>query len=272
MNLFTMAESTANYAEAGVGKTRLPAWKLLALGILAGFLIALGGAVTNTAGHTIDNVGLGRLVSGLIFPFGLAMVILTGAELFTGNTLITISVLDRRVPLIDMLRNWGLVYLGNLAGSLLTAMACVWSGQMDYSGGALAVFAMQIAVGKCSLPFGRALLLGILCNILVTLAVLISLSAKDLPGRVMGAYLPICFFVVCGFEHCVANMFYIPAGLFARSIPQYAALAAQSGLDLSSLTWGRFFLGNLLPVTIGNLFGGVTVAALMWACHLKKKP
>lgn len=270
MNLLTPAEVTANYAQAGAAKTRMPAWRLLLLGVLAGFLIAMGGAVTNTAGHTIANVGLCRLVSGLLFPFGLAMVVLTGAELFTGNTLITISVLDRQATVGGLLRNWGLVYLGNAVGALLTAAGCAFSGQMDYSAGGLAVFTMKVAAGKCGLTFGRAVVLGILCNILVTLGVLLALSAKDLPGRVVGAYLPVAFFVICGFEHSIANLFYVPAGLFARTVPQYAALAAEAGLDLSGLTWGNFLLRNLLPVTLGNILGGGAVGGLFWACWLRK--
>lgn len=270
MDLFTPAETAANYSLAGAAKTRSPAWRLLLLGILAGFLIAMGGAVTNTAGHSLTNVGVARLVSGLLFPFGLAMVVLTGAELFTGNTLITISILDRRATLGGMLRNWGLVYIGNTVGALLTAAGCAFSGQLDYSAGGLALFTMKLAAGKCGLSFGHAVILGVLCNVLVTLGVLLSLSAKDLPGRVLGAYLPVAFFVICGFEHSIANLFYVPAGLFAKTVPAYAALAAEAGLDLSGLTWGGFLLHNLLPVTLGNILGGGAVGGLFWACHLRK--
>lgn len=271
MNLFTPAETTANYAKAGAAKTRTSAWRLLLLAVLAGFLIAMGGAVTNTASHSIDNVGVARLVSGLLFPFGLGMVVLTGAELFTGNTLITISVLDRQATWGGMLRNWVLVYLGNGVGAILTAAACAFSGQLDYSGGGLALFTMRLAAGKCGMTFGRALVLGILCNLLVTLGVLLSLTAKDVTGRVVGAYLPVAFFVICGFEHSIANLFYVPAGLFARMVPRYAALAEGAGLDLSGLTWGGFLIHNLLPVTLGNILGGGGVGALFWACHLRKE-
>ena len=196
------------------------------LAVLAGFFIAMGGAVTNTASHSIANVGAARVVCGLLFPFGLAMVILTGAELFTGNTLLVISVLERRTTTRAVLRSWVIVYLGNAAGAVLTAAGCAFGGQLQYSGGQLAVFTMRLAAGKCSLGTGSAVILGVLCNVLVTTGVLLALSAKDLPGRVMGAYLPVAFFVICGFEHCIANLFYIPAGLFAQAVPAYAALAA----------------------------------------------
>lgn len=271
MNLFTPKECAANYAAAGRVKTQMPTPKMFLLAVLAGFFIAMGGAVTNTAAHSIDNVGIARMVCGLLFPFGLAMVVLTGAELFTGNTLITISVLDGQATMMGMLRNWGVVYLGNAVGAMLVAAGCAFGGQLNYSGGQLAVFTMKLAAGKCALPVGSAMVLGILCNVLVTSGVLLSLSAKDLTGRVVGAYLPVAFFVICGFEHCIANLFYIPAGLFARAVPAYAALAADAGLDLSALTWGDFLLRNLLPVTVGNIIGGAGMGALYWYCHGRKE-
>ena len=137
MNLFTPKECAANYAAVGAAKTRMPLTKLFLLAALAGFFIAMGGAVTNTAAHTIDNVGVARIVCGLLFPFGLAMVVLTGAELFTGNTLITISVLDGQANVAGMLRNWCVVYLGNAVGAMLTAAGCAFGGQLNYSGGSI---------------------------------------------------------------------------------------------------------------------------------------
>lgn len=271
MNLYTPAECAANYAAAGRKKTRMPAVKMFLLAVLAGFSIAMGGAVTNTASHSIANVGAARVVCGLLFPFGLGMVILMGAELFTGNTLIVISLLDRQATVGGMLKNWCVVYLGNAAGAMLTAAGCAFGGQLNYSGGQLAVFTIKLAAGKCALTAGNAVILGILCNLLVAAGVLLSLSAKDLTGRVVGAYLPVAFFVICGFEHCVANLFYIPAGLFARMIPAYASLAAEAGVDLSALTWGNFLLRNLLPVTAGNILGGAGLGSLFWYCHGRKQ-
>lgn len=271
MELFTPAECAANYIRAGRNKTDMPLPRMFLLAVLAGFFIALGGAVTNTAAHTVTNVGLARVLSGLLFPFGLAMVVLTGAELFTGNTLLVMPLLSRQVTLKGVLRNWCVVYLGNIAGAVLTAAGCAFGGQLNYSGGQLAVYAMKGAVGKCALPFGNAVILGILCNILVTTGVLLALSAKNLTGRVAGAYLPVAFFVICGFEHCVADLFYVPVGLFARAVPRYAALAAAEGVDLGALTWGKFLTGNLLPVTLGNLLGGAGLGGLFWFCHGREK-
>lgn len=270
MGFSTPAEVTASYAAAGAAKTRMSTARLLLLGVLAGFLIAMGGAAASTASHAVVNPGLARLVSGVLFPFALATVILTGAELFTGNTLIVISVLDRQATVAGLLRNWCLAFLGNAMGALLVAVGCALFGQLNLNGGALAVHTIRTAAAKCALPFGSALVLGIFCNVLVTLAVLISLSSKDVTGRILGAFLPICFFVVCGFEHCVANLFYIPAGLFAKGVPAYAALAGEAGVDMTGLTWGAFFLHNLLPVTLGNILGGAGVGGLYWFCHLKK--
>lgn len=270
MNLFTPAECAENYIKAGKSKAAMPLGKMFLLAALAGIFIAMGGVVTNTAVHTISNVGMVRVVSGLLFPFGLAMVILTGSELFTGNSLMVMSALSRQIKVTGLLRNWCVVYLGNATGAALVAAACAFGGQLNYSGGQLSMFAMKLAAGKCALPLGNAVILGILCNILVTTAVLLSLSAKDVTGRVVGAYLPVAFFVICGFEHCVANMFYIPVGLFAKTIPQYAALAEAAGVDLSALTWGNFLLRNLLPVTVGNVIGGVGLGSVFWWCHGRK--
>jgi formate/nitrite transporter len=271
MNFFSAAEVTANYVPTGEAKVNYPAWKTLLLGVLAGVLIALAAATSNTAVHDLANVGLARTLAGLLFPFGLVMVILSGSELFTGSCLISISVLARRVRLSRMLKNWLLVYVGNFIGSIVVAAACVYFGQLNYSGGALAAYTIKAAAAKCALGFGDAVVLGIFCNLLVCLGVFMALSAKDTAGRAIGAYLPVAVFVICGFEHSVANMYYIPAGLFAARIPAYAAKASELGLFTDGLTWYNFFIANLLPVTIGNIIGGVALGALMWRCYLYGK-
>lgn len=271
MGYLTPKELTLAYAAAGETKTKKSAAELFVLAILAGMFIALGCAATNTAAHGVANVGLMRMIMGLLFPVGLCMVIVTGAELFTGNCLIAISALERRCSVAGMLRNWGIVYAGNLVGSVLVAWLCAQFGQFNYSGGQLAVFTIKLAVGKCGLSFGAGVAMGVLCNVLVCMGVLMAMSAKDSAGRLIGAFLPVVFFVICGFEHCVANMYYIPAGMLAAANPQYAALAAEAGLDLSALTIGNFMLRNLLPVTIGNILGGSGLGAVMWFSTLRKK-
>jgi formate/nitrite transporter FocA (FNT family) len=162
--------------------------------------------------------------------------------------------------------------VGNFIGGLALAAACVYGGQLNYSSGALAVYTIKVAVAKSSLSFGPAILLGILCNLLVCLGVLCALSAKDTAGKILGAYIPVAFFVICGFEHCVANMYYIPAGLLAMLNPTYAQKALDAGIDTSVLSWGRYFRVNLLPVTIGNILGGAGLGILLFVCfHSKKK-
>ncbi len=265
--LLSPAEVVAAYAGTGKKKCALPVLRAFLLAVLAGALIAFAGAATNTAAHSAGAVGTVRLICGLLFPFGLGIVILTGSELFTGNCLIAISVAEKAATLSGMLRNWCIVYLGNLVGSLAVAAGCAFTGQLDYSGGALALFTMKLAAGKCAISFQSGVVLGLFCNVLVCLGVLCAMTARDTAGKILGAYLPVALFVLCGFEHSVANMFYIPAGLFAKSVPAYAALAAEAGLDLSALTWGNFFLHNLLPVTLGNILGGAGVGLLLWKGH-----
>lgn len=269
MNFFTPAEIVKNYGVAGKKKAEMPLLKMLILGFLSGMFIALGAAVTNTAGHSIDNVSAVRILSGLLFPGGLTLVVLMGGELFTGNCLMCISVLEKQAKLSGVLKNWAAVYVGNLAGSLFTAFACAKFGQMNYSGGGLAVFTMKLAASKCSLPFENAFVLGVFCNILVCFAVLAAMSAKDTAGKVLGLFFPICFFVVCGFEHSVANMYYVPVALLAKDLPAYAGVL--EGIDGSCLTWGRFLMGNLLPVTLGNMVGGLAVGIVQWYCFLRGK-
>jgi len=271
MDSFTPAEIAARYSAAGEGKAKRAASQLIVLGVLAGALIALGSAATNTAVYGIAETWTARTICGLLFPFGLGMVVIMGAELFTGNCLITISLLDRRCTLVEMLRSWVIVYLANFAGALMVAASCAWFGQMNYSNGQLALFTMKMAATKCAIPFQNGVVLGFMCNLLVCLGVLMAMSAKDTTGRILGAFLPVCYFVLCGFEHCVANMYYISAGLMAKAVPAYAQLAAEQGVDLSALTIQNFLIGNLVPVTIGNILGGAALGWLMWFCHLKKR-
>lgn len=268
MNLFTPAEVVKNYAAAGKKKTELPVWKMLILGILAGMFIALGSAATNTASHSISDVSTIRTMCGLLFPGGLCLVILMGGELFTGNNLIIISVLEKKTSISKMMKNWFFVYIGNFIGSLVVAYGCARFGQMNFSSGGLAVFTMKLAAAKSNISFVNAMGLGFFCNLLVCLAVLASLAAKDAAGRILGIILPIAYFVICGFEHCVANMYYIPAGIFVAKVPLYAEKAIEAGIDLSVLSWGNMITKNLFPVTIGNILGGVAVGLLMWLGHV----
>ena len=264
------AEIAARYAVLGEAKAKKPTAILIVLGMMAGALIALGSASTNTASYGITDTWTARMVCSLLFPFGLGCVMIIGAELFTGNCMITLPLMEKRCTALQMLRNWILVYTSNFVGAFLVALGCAWFGQMNYSDGLLAVYTMKVAIAKCNISFANGVVSGILCNFLVSLGVLMSISGKDATGRMLGAYLPVCFFVLCGFEHCVANMYYISAGLLAKAVPAYAELAIAKGLDLSALTVSNFLFGNLLPVTIGNIIGGGGLGLAMWFCYLRK--
>lgn len=258
------------YRSTVKNKTSRPPLSTLLLAVLGGMFIAFGCAATNTATHSIANKGVSQLIAGLIFPFGLAMVMVLGTELYTGNCMFPVFVWDKSITLTQMLRNWLLVYGGNFIGALILAAGCVVSGQLHYSNGHLAAHTLQVAVSKCSLTFSEGIIRGVFCNILVCTAVLCSLSAKDTTGKILGAYVPVTFFIICGFEHSVANMFYISAGLFALQVPEYSALAASMGIDTSPLTVGNFLGKNLLPVTLGNILGGIAVGAILWYASQNK--
>ena len=269
MNLFTAAETAANYANAGAAKAKLPISKMLVLGVLAGFLIGFPSCVTNMATYALDNNSTIRMISGLLFAFGLGMVVISGAELFTGNTLITISVLEKKATLGGMLRNWLFVYIGNFVGSMVLSFICAQFGWLSAGNGALAVASMRTAVSKMTMPFQNAFFMGILCNILVTIGVLLSLSGKDGISRFIGAWAPVMFFVTCGFNHSIADMTYCMLGLFAKNVPAYVEAAQAAGVALDSLTWGQYIVGNLIPVTLGNIVGGAAVGFTYWFSFLR---
>jgi formate transporter len=258
--------------EIGIRKTRLPFIPLFALAILAGAFIALGAlfATTTAAGTSTLPYGLGRLLTGLTFCLGLILVVVGGAELFTGNNLIVMAWASRKVSTGALLRNWGIVYLGNFTGSIATAVLVFFARQYTFGGGAVGETALKIAVGKVELGFVQAFALGILCNALVCLAIWLTYSARSVADRILAILFPITAFVAAGFEHSVANMYFIPYGLLIKTFDP--AFVAAHGIDLNTLTWGSFFMKNLLPVTLGNIVGGgLLVAAMYWFVYLRKK-
>ena len=273
MNLFSPAEVAKNYIAAGKAKVGTPVPKMFLLAVLAGIFIAMGGIGATTAAVSIPLPSVGKLVGACVFPGGLTMVLLAGSELFTGNCLLTIPLLEKEIKAAGMVKNWAVVYLGNFAGSLLAAAGEVFSHQVSLFNNGMAVSVISTAAAKCALPFGDAVIKGILCNFLVCTAVWISFAAKDAAGKIAGLFFPIMIFVLSGFEHSIANMYYIAAGLFAENIPSYAQAAAEAGVDTSALSWGNFLGANLLPVTIGNMIGGaVCVGCAYWFIYLKKTP
>lgn len=259
---------------SGVTKVRLHPIQMILLGIMAGIFIAIGGQASNVAMHNISDVGLSRLVAGSVFPVGLMMIIFLGGELFTGNCLIITALLDKKDTFKQMCIDLVIVYISNLIGASLVAFLVSCTGQWDYSSGILGAFTIKIAAGKIGMNFGKAVISGILCNILVCVAVLMATSATDIVSKVFAIYFPIWAFVISGFEHCVANMFYLPAGIFAAQNDTYVQKAIELyGLTqdkISSLTVGNMFLTNLLPVTIGNIIGGTFVGIVYYIVYKKK--
>ena len=259
--------------QVGVVKAGMSTANTFALSVLAGAFIALGAifATTVTAGGGDVPFGVLRLLGGLAFSLGLILVIVAGAELFTGNNLIVMAWASRRVRTSQVVRNWGIVYLGNFAGALTTAGILYIGKQYELGQGAVGVQALSIAASKTSLGFVQAIALGALCNGLVCLAVWLCYSARSTTDKILSIVPPIVAFVAAGFEHSVANMFFIPMGLLVKSDEAFVA-AQEDGLpDLSNLTWERFFGANLVPVTIGNIVGGtLMVGAIYWFVYLRE--
>lgn len=246
-------------------KAKLPLGKMILLGIMAGAFIALGGATSSTAAHAVENVGLARLTAGVIFPVGLMLIVFLGGELFTGNCMLIMGVMDKRITWAELVRNLAVVYFSNLVGALLIDVLIVYSGNLNYSGGLLGAYTIKVALGKMNISPLTGIASGILCNILVCLAVLMTVSARDIAGKVWAIFFPICAFVVGGFEHCVANMFYIPAGIMAAANPDYAAAAqAAYGITAEQISDMTVLhsLNNFLPVTLGNILGGMIFVAV----------
>ena len=252
--------TTEILVQSGIKKSATSIGKLFILGIIAGAFIAFASEASNVAIHTIPSVGLAKTLAGALFAAGLMLVVFFGAELFTGNMLMSIALFRGAVKPFPVFKNWVIVYAGNFAGSLLIAFLIVISGQLDFSGGALGAFTLKTAAYKADLGFVQALSMGILCNWLVCMAVWMAASAKSAAGKIAGIFFPIWLFITSGFEHSVANMYYIPAGLFIKGNADYYAGALSIGASAASLeglNWGSFLLGNLLPVTLGNMIGGI---------------
>lgn len=271
----TPPQIVAANMNAAKGKTELPLLRLILLGIFAGMFIAGGASASSLAMHAISNVGLARFVAGAIFPVGLMMIVFVGGELFTGDCLMIMGCVHGKFSAVKMIKVLVVVYLSNFIGSVLFAELVNLSGQYTYSGGLLGAFTIKVAMGKVNLSFAAAFASGILCNIFVCMAVLMAMAAKDIAGKVWAIFFPILAFVVSGYEHCVANMYYIPAGIFAKASPVYASLAMETygytTMQMESLNWATFAVKNLVPVTLGNIVGGMVFVGLpLYLIHAQK--
>jgi formate/nitrite transporter len=272
-----MPDAMALRAEAaGVKKARLDLLSLLALALLGGAFIALGAmfaTVVSAGGDGALPYGLHRLAAGVVFSLGLILVIAGGAELFTGNALIVMAWAARLVTLRELLRNWCVVFAGNLVAGLATAGLVFATGQYRFGGGAVGAVALAQAEAKCALGFGQALALGVLCNVLVCLACWLCLGARTTADRILAIVPPVAAFVAAGFEHSVANMYTIPLGLMIKAWaePAFWQEIGRSAADYGALSWAGFG-HNLLPVVIGNMIGGgVLVGGVYWLIYLRKR-
>lgn len=258
--------------QAGITKATMPLGKMIMLGMLAGSFIALGGAASSVAAHNVSNVGLARLIMGAIFPVGLMMIVLVGGELFTGNCMIVMAVMDKKAVWTGYVRNLIVVYFSNLAGALIIDVLLLFSGQLEYSSGMMGAFAIKVAYGKVTISPLAGFTSGVLCNMLVCLAILMALAARDAAGKMLAVFFPIFAFVISGYEHCVANMYYIFMGILAKTNADYVQAAKElygyTDGDLNKLTVVGS-LKNFVPVTLGNIVGGAILIGA--ACYLVQK-
>lgn len=271
MNTLTTKEILEKVSASGEFKATAPIWKLFILGILAGAYIAFGAYASTMASFNLVSdpatFGLGKVVAGAVFPVGLMLVVLCGAELFTGNCLMVTGLFDKRFGVGAMLRNWLIVYAGNLVGALLLALLINYAGLLGNGEGLLGAITIKTAIGKCGLDFGKAFVLGILCNWMVCLAIWMATGAQVAIGKMLAIWFCIGLFIIGGFEHSVANMYFIPSGIIASGNGDWVQLL---DLDTSGLTWGNFFIKNLLPVTLGNIVGGgLCVGTMYWVTNRK---
>lgn len=256
-------------------KSKLQVKKLLILAFFAGAFIALAAESSSLAAANLlsdpSSLGLAKLIQGLVFTAGLVFVLLAGGELFTGNALMVTAFLDKKVRLKDMIKSWLLVYLGNFLGALFVAFLLYGSDQWLLGDGLIGVRTILIAKAKIDLEFSQGLILGVLANFLVCLGVWMALGGKSYGSKSIAAFFPITIFVLSGFEHSVANMYYIPAGILAKNIPDLVAKSGLSGQALANLNISNMLVKNLLPVTIGNIIGGVILVGLLYFLAYRKE-
>jgi len=272
---FSPAEMAHKAETISLKKVGLDTISMFALAFLAGTYIAFGAVIATTiaTGGSALPYGVNKLLVGLVFTLGLILVVIGGAELFTGNNLIIIGYLSGKITLRSMLRSWVVVYLGNFVGSVFIAALMLLAKEYTFANGAVGLTALNIGAAKTGLGFIQAIALGILCNILVCLAVWLTFSARTTGDKILAIIPPIAAFVAAGFEHSVANMYFVPMALFIKHSKDMAFfnLIDKVPADYSSLTWGNFLMGNLLPVTIGNMIGGAGfVGLLYWFIYLRR--
>lgn len=257
---FAPKEIIENNLNESAGKVGQPFYKIALLGLLAGAFIAIGGQASNVAVHAMTNAGLAKTVAGTIFPVGLMLILIIGGQLFTGNCLLFMGAVDGRITYKQMFFNWLTIFFSNFVGALIVSFLVYHSGQFDMTGGQLGAYTIKIAAGKVHVTPVQGITSGIMCNIIVCGAVLMAAAAKDIAGKCFAVFFPIFAFVVSGFEHCVANMYYLTAGFMASKNDAYIAKAKEvyqlTDAQIADISIQNIFVKNLLPVTIGNMIGG----------------
>jgi formate/nitrite transporter len=255
LNYFSPEEMAAGARLAACKKISYPAWKTFSLSILGGAYIGFGGMLMLMAGVGAAGVlpfGLTRLLMGLVFSIGLVLVVLGGAELFTGSTIVPLAALDKKASWLAVLRNWFLVYSGNFVGALILDALIILSGRYAFGSNAVGEAMMKLAESKMHYGFVQAVVLGILCNLFVCLGVWLAMAAKSAEGKILAIIFPITLFVAWGFEHSVANMYFLSSAKFLEiAVPSFASSV--------SLAWPEMIFKNFIPVTIGNIIGGLLI-------------
>ena len=257
-------EIARDFVEIGIHKVRLSIWKMMLLGFFAGCFIGFAGIAATTASATVDNASVGKLLGACVFPAGMSMVLVAGSELFTGNNLIILSVLQKKVKVLAMLKNWLFVFIGNFLGASFVAVLVVYGHTPDLFDNRLAERVIAGGLSRVQQTFPEAFIRGVLCNILVCIAVWASFAAKRVSGKILMSFWPIMIFVLCGFEHSIADIYFGVAALFT---------SAEYGFAAEGLTVGSFLLKNLLPVTLGNIVGGAGIVGVgYWLVYLRHTP
>lgn len=271
-NYLTPNEITDYTIDGGKSKVERRLIVVFLMAIMAGVYIALGGLASATAAHGIANKGVAKLVTGAVFPVGLMFVVINGADLFTGNCLIIMSVYDKKVKVIDFVKNLGIVLVGNFVGALFIAFLEAYSGIFSMGENTFGGYVIKTAYSKVNLGFVEALFLAIICNIFVCAGVMLMYSAKDIAGKVLAGFFPIFAFAISGAEHIVANMYYVPAGIFSKTNPAFVEASHLSAEQLSTLNWSHFLINNAIPVTLGNIIGGVFIGTMYYLIYKKFAP
>ncbi|MDR2502159.1 MAG: formate/nitrite transporter family protein [Oscillospiraceae bacterium] len=270
--MFSPKEIANNYIGIGAGKTKNTILCILILGVFGGMFTGFAGVAATVASATVTNGSLSRLLQGAMFPFGLIGSLIAGGEVFVGGALLLAPLAHREARFPAVMKTLIIVWIGNFIGASLVSALTVGGGTYSLFSNQAAVHAISLAVSKANMTFFMAFFRGIMCGFLVCIGVWVAFAAKDVAGKIIGLYMPIMMFVLCSFSNVVADMYYITCGLFLKAGGNYAAIAEESGVAVSTLTWSAMFANNMLPVTLGNFVGGGVIVGLgYWLVYTRRE-